>query len=152
MEATWLESGERLSAAELDAEGVYYRTVTAEEARYQAALDVLKAERGYVEQDVVALSPATPNLKELCDKFKDEHLHDEDEVRFVLEGEGVFDIRAGDDRWMRVKVERGDLIVVPEKRYHRFVLTDAQTIRCVRLFKDKTGWVPHYRASRQPTQ
>jgi 1,2-dihydroxy-3-keto-5-methylthiopentene dioxygenase len=146
MQATWLETGERLSAAELNAEGVFYREMTADPERYQGALDVLKVERGYVEQDVVALSPATPNLDVLCDKFKDEHLHDEDEVRFVLEGEGVFDIRSRDDRWMHVVVSQGDLIVVPEKRWHRFVLTEVKTIRCVRLFKDKSGWTPHYRA------
>ena len=63
----------------------------------------------------------------------------------MLDGEGVFDIRSSDDRWLRVKVERGDLIVVPAKRYHRFELTDAKSIRCVRLFKDQSGWVPHYR-------
>jgi 1,2-dihydroxy-3-keto-5-methylthiopentene dioxygenase len=66
-------------------------------------------------------------------------------VRFVLEGEGIFDIRSRDDRWMRVVVERGDLIVVPKDRHHRFMLTEHKTIRCVRLFQDKSGWTPHYR-------
>ncbi len=46
---------------------------------------------------------------------------------------------------MRVTVERGDLIVVPKNRHHRFLLTDDQQIRCVRLFKDRAGWTPHYR-------
>lgn len=65
----------------------------------------------------------------------------------MLEGAGVFDIRSSDDRWMRVVVEPGDLLVVPARRYHRFELTEARTIRCVRLFQDMSGWVPHYRAS-----
>jgi len=64
---------------------------------------------------------------------------------FVLEGEGIFDIRSKGDRWMRVKVEAGDLIVVPKERYHRFELTETKTIRCVRLFQDASGWVPEYR-------
>jgi 1,2-dihydroxy-3-keto-5-methylthiopentene dioxygenase len=63
----------------------------------------------------------------------------------VLEGEGVFDIRSRDDRWMRVTVEEGDLIIVPKNRHHRFFLTDRKTIRCVRLFQDQSGWVPQYR-------
>ena len=68
----------------------------------------------------------------------------------MLEGEGIFDIRSRDDRWMRVKVEEGDLIVVPAKRYHRFELTETKTIRCVRLFQDQSGWVPVYRQEAAP--
>jgi 1,2-dihydroxy-3-keto-5-methylthiopentene dioxygenase len=112
---------------------------------YQSRLDTLKRERGYIEQDVVALAPTTENLAAICAKFADEHLHTDDEVRFVLEGAGIFDIRDDHDRWMRVTVEAGDLIVVPKDRYHRFFLTESQQIRCVRLFQDRAGWVPHYR-------
>ena len=96
----------------------------------------MKADNGYVEQDVIQLNPDTPNLEGICAQFKDEHLHTDDEVRFVLSGEGIFDIRSGDDRWMRVTVSAGDLIVVPKDRYHRFFLTDQKHIRCVRLFQD----------------
>jgi 1,2-dihydroxy-3-keto-5-methylthiopentene dioxygenase len=49
---------------------------------------------------------------------------------------------------MRVVVEAGDLIVVPAGRNHRFLLTDRKHIRCVRLFKDTSGWVPNYRHAR----
>lgn len=149
MKAHWLRDddtlGERITAAELTEEGVTYEALATAPSRYQPPLDALKADKGYVEQDVIALRPDTPNLEAICDKFVDEHRHTEDEVRFVLEGEGIFDIRSRDDRWMRVKVEPGDLIVVPENRHHRFMLTDDKTIRCVRLFKDRSGWVPHYR-------
>jgi 1,2-dihydroxy-3-keto-5-methylthiopentene dioxygenase len=145
MKASWLDQEKPLEARELAEHGIYYASLDTGEATYRAPLEALKAERGYVQEDVVALSPATPNLDAICAKFVDEHFHDDDEVRFVLEGEGVFDIRANDDRWMRVVVERGDLIVVPANRHHRFLLTDQKNIRCVRLFKDASGWVPHYR-------
>jgi cupin superfamily acireductone dioxygenase involved in methionine salvage len=36
-------------------------------------------------------------------------------------------------------------VAVPKDRYHRFFFTDRRAIRCVRLFKDRNGWVPHYR-------
>jgi 1,2-dihydroxy-3-keto-5-methylthiopentene dioxygenase len=143
--AHWLEGGGDISAAELNDNGVYYAALDTAAAAYQAPLDALKAERGYIEQDVVALAPETPNLDAICAKFEGEHHHDDDEVRFVLEGEGVFDIRSRDDRFMRVVVEPGDLIVVPKARHHRFMLTERRSIRCVRLFKDTSGWVPHYR-------
>jgi 1,2-dihydroxy-3-keto-5-methylthiopentene dioxygenase len=145
MKATWIDDGTPIARETLAAEGILYERLSTEPAGYQPTMDVLKTERGYVEQDVVELRPTTPNLEAICAKFDGEHLHDEDEVRFVLEGEGVFDIRSRGDRWMRVVVEEGDLIVVPAKRWHRFELTEQKTIRCVRLFQDTSGWVPHYR-------
>ncbi len=155
MRLSWLGSdGASDSGAAIDASGsidelarvgVLYERLPLD--GYQEALERLKAARGYVTQDIVELQPEMPNLRAVCDKFKDEHLHRDDEVRFVLEGEGIFDIRAADGRWMRVAVEAGDLIVVPADLYHRFFLTDRQQIRCVRLFKDAAGWVPEYRVT-----
>jgi len=91
------------------------------------------------------LSADTPNLEELRAKFAREHLHTEDEVRFVLAGEGIFDIRDTDDRFVRITVGPGDLLVLPAKRYHRFFLTSACHLRCARLFRDPAGWIPHFR-------
>jgi 1,2-dihydroxy-3-keto-5-methylthiopentene dioxygenase len=150
MKAHWLDANEHeleaIPPSRLGDEGVYYERLPLSASEHQQPLDTLKSKRGYIEQDEVELRPHTPNLDGICAKFLPEHFHDEDEVRFVLEGEGVFDIRSRDDRWMRVTVEAGDLIVVPERRHHRFFLTETKNIRCVRLFKDKTGWTPHYRA------
>jgi len=133
------------SVADLGAVGVLHEVLPADPAGYQPQLDTLKSARGYVEQDIIELHPHTDGLDAICAKFEGEHLHTDDEVRYVLEGEGIFDIRGGDDRWIRVTVQAGDLIVVPANLHHRFFLTERQHIRCVRLFKDKTGWVPHYR-------
>jgi 1,2-dihydroxy-3-keto-5-methylthiopentene dioxygenase len=144
MQLTWLDSDAPIADAELARVGVVHERLSLDD--HQGALDELKRARGYLAQDVIELRPDTPNLEVVCNKFKDEHLHRDDEVRFVLAGEGIFDIRSADDRWMRVKVEAGDLIVVPADLYHRFVLTDRREIRCVRLFKDAAGWVPEYRA------
>jgi 1,2-dihydroxy-3-keto-5-methylthiopentene dioxygenase len=146
MKAHYLDKKENLSPDVLAKNGVLYERIDPSPEAYRAPLDQLKSERGYIEEDIIELSPQTPGLEAICAKFIDEHTHDEDEVRFVLGGEGIFDIRSEDDEWMRVLVERGDLIVVPKGRNHRFLLTDSRAIRCVRLFKDKSGWVPHYRA------
>jgi 1,2-dihydroxy-3-keto-5-methylthiopentene dioxygenase len=148
MKLTWLESPDAaIDASELAKVGVLHERMAVDPIAYQPTLDVLKRERDYVEQDIVELAPDTPELPTICAKFSAEHLHTDDEVRYVLEGEGIFDIRSADDRWMRVVVEAGDLLVVPAHLHHRFLLTETQHIRCVRLFKDKSGWVPHYRAT-----
>lgn len=147
MRAHWLDRGGDISAETLAGHGVYSERIPPSPDAFRAPLDRVKAERGYVTEDIVELRPQTPNLDTICAKFVDEHFHDEDEVRFVLEGRGIFDIRSTDDEWMRVEVEEGDLIIVPKDRHHRFMLTDEKNIRCVRLFKDASGWTPHYRAT-----
>lgn len=145
MNAYWIADKSVISPAELNAQGVFYQRLSLEEADYQPVLDSLRTERGYGTQDEVALTPDMANLDALLEKFDGEHFHDEDEVRFVKGGAGIFDIRSTDDRWMRVQVDVGDLIVVPAKRHHRFELTDEKTIHCVRMFQVAAGWVPHYR-------
>ena len=101
MRLGWLEGsqGEGPTLADLAAVGVVYERLADDD--YQGALDRLKADRGYVEQDVIELRPDTPGLDGLLAKFKDEHLHRDDEVRFVLEGEGVFDVRGVDERGIK---------------------------------------------------
>jgi len=152
MKLEWLDDSQRqreqpLSMGDLERVGVLHERLELTPESYQPALDRLMGERGYVEQDIVELNPQTPQLTEICAKFVGEHLHTDDEVRYVLAGSGIFDIRSADDRWMRVTVEQGDLLVVPANLHHRFSLSERKHIRCVRLFKDRSGWVPHYRPS-----
>ena len=114
MRAHWHETTDEgaIDAATLAEHGVIYEFLGSDPAEYQPRLDAYKTERGYGTQDQIGLSPDTPNLEAICAKFVDEHLHEDDEVRFVLEGEGIFDVRSNDDRWMRIVVEPGDLIIV----------------------------------------
>ncbi len=129
-----------IGGAKLNEEGIFYVHMSTDRAVYAEPLAALCAERGYISQDQVHLSATTPNLEPLLDKFFSEHLHTDEEIRFVLEGEGIFDLRDKDDRWMRVHVVPGDLIIVPPHKYHRFALTDARLITCKRLFQNQDGW------------
>lgn len=145
MRAFWLEdpSETPISVDELASNDVIYRAMPVDD--YVAPLEAFMRAQGYRTRDEIQLSPATPNLAAIEAKFDREHLHNDDEVRYVLEGEGIFDIRSKDDRWMRVIVQVGDLISVPKDRHHRFLLTERKQIRCARLFVDESGWTPHYR-------
>jgi len=111
----------------------------------EAEIARIKSSRGYVDQDEISLSKETPNLDAICAKFDKEHFHTLDEVRFVVDGEGIFDVRDTNDQWVRIEVDAGDLIIIPANKYHRFYLTSAKTIRCVRLFLNNEGWAPLYR-------
>jgi 1,2-dihydroxy-3-keto-5-methylthiopentene dioxygenase len=143
MKATWLDNNQTITKDQLIAEGVYYEKLSTE--NYQADLDRIKKDWKYSAQDIVELSPTMPNLETICAKFDKEHLHTDDEVRFILQGEGIFDVRSKSDRWMHIFVEAGDFILVPQDRNHLFYLTDKKQIRCVRLFKDNPSWTPVYR-------
>jgi 1,2-dihydroxy-3-keto-5-methylthiopentene dioxygenase len=109
-------------------------------------IEQLKARGGYVTADVIDVTPATPNLEAMLAKFSTEHWHDEDEVRFIVRGRGLFHIhpREGDGPVIAIEVEAGDLIRVPRGTHHWFDLCADRDIRAIRLFQDKSGWTPHY--------
>lgn len=111
---------------------------------YTPEIERLKQRGGYVTADVINVSPDTPGLDEMLAKFDKEHTHSEDEVRFTVEGRGVFWIHPDDAPVFSIEVEAGDLINVPAGTKHWFHLCDDKHIRCIRLFEDKSGWTPHY--------
>ncbi len=112
---------------------------------YAGKIDELKAKGGYVTADVIDVTPATPGLEAMLAKFNSEHWHDEDEVRMIVEGRGLFHIHPADGGPVfAVEVEAGDLIRVPRGTHHWFDLCGDRRIRAIRLFQDASGWTPHY--------
>ncbi len=111
---------------------------------YKQEIECLRRERDYQTVDLVALKPATPNLDQILAKFAPEHHHVDDEVRFTVEGEGIFEIEARPQQMLKFTAEPGDLIVIPAMRRHAFYLTQKKNIRCIRLFKTKEGWEAIY--------
>ncbi len=113
-------------------------------AAYRTKIDELKARGGYVTADVIDVHPTTPGLDAMLAKFSSEHWHDEDEVRFIVEGRGLFHIHPPGGPVFAIEVEAGDLIRVPKGTHHWFDLCGDRRIRAIRLFQDPSGWTPHY--------
>ncbi len=113
-------------------------------AAYAPEIEELKRRGGFVTADVVDVYPDTPNLDTMLAKFNKEHTHTEDEVRFILQGRGVFHINPGDRPVFGIEVWAGDMISVPMGTRHWFDLCTDRRIRAIRLFQDMSGWTPHY--------
>lgn len=111
---------------------------------YADKVDDLKARGGYTAADVIDVKPDTPNLDAMLAKFSREHWHDEDEVRFIVEGRGLFHISPPAGPVFAIEVEAGDLISVPRGTRHWFDLCADRRIRAIRLFQNTSGWTPHY--------
>jgi 1,2-dihydroxy-3-keto-5-methylthiopentene dioxygenase len=111
---------------------------------YAGEIQELNARGGYVKADVIDVTPAMPGLEEMLAKFSREHWHDEDEVRFVIAGHGVFHLHSQNAPVVAIEVEAGDLIRIPRGTLHWFDLCADRRIRAIRLFQDVAGWTPHY--------
>src|SRR5262245_38227902 len=116
-------------------------------AAYAGKIDELKARGGYVTADVIDVKPDTPGLDAMLARFNSEHWHDEDEVRFIVEGRGLFHIHPAGGPVFAIEVGAGDLIRVPKGTHHCFDLCSDRRIRAIRLFQDPSGWTPHYTQS-----
>lgn len=114
---------------------------------FKAPIEELSASGGYVTADVINVSAETPGLQEMLDRFNREHWHDEDEVRFIVAGRGLFHIHPRGGEVFSIEVTRGDMINVPRGTEHWFDLCGDRRIRAIRLFQDRAGWTPHYTES-----
>jgi 1,2-dihydroxy-3-keto-5-methylthiopentene dioxygenase len=116
-------------------------------AAYAPRIDALKQRGGYVVADVIDVKPETPNLDAMLKRFSTEHWHDEDEVRLIVDGRGLFHIHPPNQPVFALEVVAGDMIRVPKGTHHWFDLCGERRIRAIRLFQDPSGWTPHYTES-----
>ena len=109
-------------------------------------VDELAQQRKYSSRDVINIAKDTlPDYENKLKIFFTEHLHDDEEIRYVLNGAGYFDIRNLKEEWVRIHCTKGDMIVLPAGSYHRFILDDTNYIKAMRLFKDSPSWTPFNR-------
>jgi len=110
---------------------------------YRASVDRLMKEYNFQSVDVVSLTPDNPNKETLRAKFLDEHTHTDFEVRFFVDGSGLFYIHT-QERVYAVLCEQGDLISVPANTRHWFDMGQAPAFKCIRLFTTPEGWEANY--------
>ncbi|GJJ08350.1 hypothetical protein Clacol_002561 [Clathrus columnatus] len=136
---------------------------------HEAKINDVARERDYKNRDVIVVSKeAMGDIYETKLKgFFEEHLHEDEEIRYILEGNGYFDVRGRShlysyskgrldlllsypetptEAWIRVAMGPGDLLILPAGIYHRFTPDENNRVKAMRLFKDEPKWIPYNRS------
>jgi 1,2-dihydroxy-3-keto-5-methylthiopentene dioxygenase len=121
------DSGRDVTEDQLAKLGVLYYNLPVE-----ATVDDLANERSYKNRDIITVSPEKMGdvYEEKVKSFFHEHLHEDEEIRYIRDGAGYFDVRSEGDEWVRIRLEKDDLIILPAGIYHRFTTDDANVSSC----------------------
>lgn len=128
--------------------GVEYFKLDVKNYATDGVLEGIRKKRGYsYEDEIICSRDCLPDYDNKLKNFFTEHLHTDEEIRFVVEGSGYFDVRSHleDDRWVRIEVLPGDLIVIPAGIYHRFTLDSNDFVKAKRYFVGEPVWLPYNR-------
>ncbi|RAO72099.1 uncharacterized protein BHQ10_008111 [Talaromyces amestolkiae] len=133
------DSGRPVTESQLQSIGVIYHHFP-----QLSSVDALASERGYKNRDEITVSPEKMGsiYEEKVKSFFSEHLHEDEEIRYILDGDGFFDVRSEGDEWIRIRLEKDDLLILPAGIYHRFTTDAKNYIKAMRLFQDEPKWTP----------
>ncbi|KAK3042211.1 hypothetical protein RJ639_001331, partial [Escallonia herrerae] len=141
-----LDPEQFVSLDHLEDLGVLYWHLNPMDYENDEELQKIRAARGYNYMDLLDLCPENvENYDQKLKNFYTEHIHGDEEIRYCLEGSGYFDVRGKDDRWFRIWIRAGDLIVLPAGIYHRFTLDTSNYVKLMRLFVGEPVWTAYNR-------
>jgi len=98
---------------------------------------------GYATVDAIRMTPNHPDRVTLRQKFLAEHTHSEDEVRFFVEGRGLFCLHIGNNV-LQLVCEQNDWISVPAGTRHWFDMGATPQFCALRFFNNSEGWVADF--------
>jgi 1,2-dihydroxy-3-keto-5-methylthiopentene dioxygenase len=113
---------------------------------YRQNIDQLIQESGYQTYDLIKMDPDHPQKTELRQKFLAEHIHADDEIRFFIQGKGLFILHI-EDQVYELLCEQNDLINVPAGTRHWFDMGENPAFSCIRIFDTPEGWVANFTGS-----
>ena len=113
---------------------------------YSISLNRLMGRGRFKSADVVSIHPATANHGAMRQKFFAEHTHSDNEIRFFVDGAGLFYIKSG-GKIFGVLCEKGDLLNVPAGISHWYDMGSLPFFKCIRIFTDEAGWIGNFSGS-----
>jgi 1,2-dihydroxy-3-keto-5-methylthiopentene dioxygenase len=112
-------------------------------AAYAPEIARVQARGTYPTVDAIRLTPDHPDRAALRQKFLAEHTHSEDEVRFFVEGRGLFCLHLGEEV-LQLLCEQDDWIAVPAGTRHWFDMGPEPRFCALRFFANPEGWVAQF--------
>ena len=104
-----------------------------------AGVDALAARRHYSHRDQITVAPDAMGAayEDKITMFFHEHMHEDEEIRYIRDGAGYFDVREdGDSKWIRIRLEEGDLLILPAGIYHRFTVDENNVGALLHHYRD----------------
>lgn len=92
-------------------------------ASMKKRLSAVKTEKNVTFTDMFTVSETMLEFDDKMEQFYEPQVQKEDVISLVVEGTCYYDVEPEDDSWIRVQVEKGDLIVIPKGLSHRFTTT-----------------------------
>ncbi|MCJ8736643.1 hypothetical protein PDJAM_G00014910 [Pangasius djambal] len=141
-----LHPNQPVSVQELQDIGVWYWKLNADIYENDPELQKIREEKGYSYMDIIDVHPdKLPNYEDKLKMFYEEHLHLDDEIRYILDGRAYFDVRGKNERWIRIALTKGDMITLPAGIYHRFTMDETNYTKAMRLFVGEPVWKAYNR-------
>ncbi|MEB3324366.1 MAG: acireductone dioxygenase [Cyanobacteriota bacterium] len=112
-------------------------------AAYAPEIAKVQSTGRYPTVDAIRLSADHPERHTLRQKFLAEHIHSEDEVRFFVEGRGLFCLHIGEEV-VQVLCAANDFLRVPAGTKHWFDMGSAPHFTALRFFDNPEGWVAQF--------
>ena len=110
---------------------------------YAPEIAQVQASGRYPTVDAIRMTPDHPERQALRQKFLAEHTHSEDEVRFFVEGRGLFCLHLGDEV-AQVLCTSNDFLKVPASTKHWFDMGSSPHFTAIRFFDNPQGWVAQF--------
>ncbi|KAI3988298.1 hypothetical protein MKX01_012087 [Papaver californicum] len=103
-----------LSFDRLNELGVLSWSLDADNYETDEELKKVRAKRGYTCVDFCQVCPAKmPNYDQKIKVFFRRTSSHDEEIRYCVDGSGYFDVRDENEKWIRVWVKKGGMIVLP---------------------------------------
>jgi len=141
-----LEPNQSVSLDQLKELGVFSWKLNADIYENDPELEKIRKDQGYSFMDIITIHRDTlPDYDEKLKVLFSEHLHLDNEIRYILDGHAYFDIRDKQERWIRIFLAKGDLITLPAGIYHRFTPDEIEYTKAMRLFIGEPVWKAYNR-------
>ncbi|KAG7256088.1 hypothetical protein CRUP_032724 [Coryphaenoides rupestris] len=112
-------------------------------------LEKIRKEHGYSYSDVITIQKETlPNYEEKLKTVFAEHLHLDDEIRYIVGGQAYFDVRSPRRPVDQDRHEEGGPDHCCRGIYHRFTLDQTNYTKAMRLFVGEPVWKAYRPACR----